>query len=151
VKNRKQFFDTFARDSNFDPLVSTNWYSVTKESIKARKDSEYVLFHYRGNFIKALEHLYPNIGLNSSKFTSVQTHYWADAKNRRSFFDDFAADLNFDPLVPSNWYSVSKSVFEKRKGLASVLIHYQGSIPKALEHLYPNIKLDRKKFGQKKQ
>lgn len=27
---RKGFFESFARDNNFDPLVNTNWYLVYK-------------------------------------------------------------------------------------------------------------------------
>ena len=35
--NRKKFFDDFARDHNFDPLVPRNWYSVTSDQIKAAR------------------------------------------------------------------------------------------------------------------
>jgi hypothetical protein len=31
---------------------------------------------------------------------------WTKPENRRQFFDDFAALREFDPLVPSNWYSI---------------------------------------------
>ena len=34
---------------------------------------------------------------------------------RRQFFDDFARAANFDPLSPSNWYSVKlESILEKK-------------------------------------
>ena len=37
--------------------------------------------------------------------------YWDDTKNQRSFMMSFAQDKGFDPLVPTNWYSVSTESF----------------------------------------
>ena len=34
------------------------------------------------------------------------TGYWEDVENQRRFFDDLAAELNFDPLVAENWLQV---------------------------------------------
>ena len=31
-----------------------------------------------------------------------------EEKNRREFFDDFAANCGFDPLSAEKWYSVTK-------------------------------------------
>lgn len=33
---------------------------------------------------------------------------WKDMNNQREFFDSFAAERNFDPLIPENWYSFTK-------------------------------------------
>jgi hypothetical protein len=33
--------------------------------------------------------------------------YWDDPVRRKEFFDSFAKESKFDPLVPENWYSVS--------------------------------------------
>lgn len=35
--NRKAFFDSFAKENDFDPLVAENWYSVTGEKINRQK------------------------------------------------------------------------------------------------------------------
>jgi hypothetical protein len=32
---------------------------------------------------------------------------WADEHNRKQFFDSFARENGFDPLVPENWYLVT--------------------------------------------
>lgn len=32
------------------------------------------------------------------------TNDWSETSNHKRFFDDFAAEHNFDPLVASNWY-----------------------------------------------
>ena len=33
--------------------------------------------------------------------------YWNDADNRRSFFEKYAKEHGFNPLVPENWYTIS--------------------------------------------
>ena len=33
--------------------------------------------------------------------------HWSDPDNHRVFFDSIAAQSNFDPLLPHNWYSMS--------------------------------------------
>lgn len=30
--------------------------------------------------------------------------FWKDRKNRRNFFENYAKENGFDPLVPDNWY-----------------------------------------------
>jgi hypothetical protein len=38
-------------------------------------------------------------------FHRSNTSPWIDPKNRRKFFEDYARQKNFDPLVPENWLS----------------------------------------------
>ena len=33
---------------------------------------------------------------------------WKESSNRRKFFENYAKDQRFDPLVPQNWYNQSK-------------------------------------------
>lgn len=77
---------------------------------------------------KALQSLFPNIGLDRTKFIAlcnlpfiiilfiyfvigekllicILQAKWHDAGYRRKFFEDYAAENNFDPLVSSNWYT----------------------------------------------
>lgn len=35
--NRRKFFEDYARDNDFDPLVASNWYSQTRNHIMAYK------------------------------------------------------------------------------------------------------------------
>ena len=75
--------------------------------------------YYEGNLGKALLHVFPNIGLDTSLFEgtmykmimiSVEVTFilgcgnWKD--KRRKVFLDFARKSGFDPYVPSNWYPV---------------------------------------------
>lgn len=41
--------------------------------------------------------------------------HWEEEQNRKKFFDTIASENSFDPLVPNNWYSVSKSGVLKYK------------------------------------
>jgi hypothetical protein len=40
---------------------------------------------------------------------------WKDIHARRRFFEHVAKKLNFDPLIPSNWYTLSFSSIKKIK------------------------------------
>lgn len=41
--------------------------------------------------------------------------HWGEVKNRKKFFDDFASDRNFDPLISENWYSITTKDVEGTK------------------------------------
>lgn len=83
--------------------------------------------YYDGQRISsALIHLFPEVNFDKNKFTVhsilyssllfiIHSHvllinkieqYWAEAKNRRQFFEDFAAKKGFDPLSASHWYHI---------------------------------------------
>lgn len=34
-------------------------------------------------------------------------NHWANKENRRLFFEKYAKDKGFDPLVPQNWYEAN--------------------------------------------
>lgn len=70
--------------------------------------------------------IYPDIGLQLFRFSIIPRNYysfslffypfvvndklgnhWADANNRKEFFDNFAKEHDFDPLVPENWYQIT--------------------------------------------
>lgn len=79
---------------------------------------------FKGSYSNALMSLFPEIGLDSSKFKRVPRmdnnfyyfyncfvliwfsgSHWMTMKNKM-FFDNFARQRGFDPLVASNWYGV---------------------------------------------
>jgi hypothetical protein len=41
-------------------------------------------------------------------FTVKTSKYWMDTHNRKAFFLEFAKSKNFDPLLPENWYAISR-------------------------------------------
>lgn len=89
--------------------------------------------------------------------------YWENRYNRRAFFTQYARANGFDPLVPDNWYAVSKNivldgkVFIQRckikylfclKDSIYLLELYNRELIDALVDLFPNIGLDPCKFAE---
>lgn len=90
-KNMRDFFDSFAHTFGFDPLIPDNWYNVPQKDVLqhvCKFDYAFlcnnnfiykngngisVLYHYKNSVIKALLDVYPNIGLNISKFKIVNS------------------------------------------------------------------------------
>lgn len=80
--------------------------------------------YYTGSLVKALVHAYPEIGFNENKFPFVSSrqlliviidemtnctleYYWQDKSNRRKLLEEYAVSKKFDPLIPTNWYSIT--------------------------------------------
>eukprot|EP00026_Physarum_polycephalum_P009772 Phypoly_transcript_09908.p1 GENE.Phypoly_transcript_09908~~Phypoly_transcript_09908.p1 ORF type:complete len:313 (+),score=46.93 Phypoly_transcript_09908:110-1048(+) len=160
-RHRKTFFDEIAKAHSFDPRVATNWYKISEATITSKQGSSKVLRYYNGNIAKAIEKLY-GIVISTDKFVGKKTvgekapsnpflsgfwldkhrrGFWESPKNRKQFFDEFARENNFDPLLPENWYQVTERSVLFYKYSSSVLRYYEGSFTKALESLYPDIGL----------
>eukprot|EP00026_Physarum_polycephalum_P000668 Phypoly_transcript_00669.p1 GENE.Phypoly_transcript_00669~~Phypoly_transcript_00669.p1 ORF type:complete len:889 (+),score=100.09 Phypoly_transcript_00669:213-2879(+) len=146
TKRKKLFFEQFAKDKGFDPLVAENWYSVTREDLEARKEFTGIMKEFRGSFIRALQDVFPAIQLNTSKFSIPGKKHWRVERNRKSFFEQYAKDNGFDPLVAENWYAVRSEKILARKFSSMVVRYYGGSVRKALLTLYPNIGLRAENF-----
>lgn len=73
-------------------------------------------------------------------------HYWQDLNNQKQFFVDFAKEKKFDPLIPHNWYQVSKNDLLHSKGIGSILPYYKGRISLALLQVFNDIGLDEEKL-----
>jgi len=135
----------FAKSRKFDPLVPDNWYGVTAETVAAFSGNPTLLTWY-GGFVGSLMNIFPDIGLDESKFVTKRRNYWANEKNRRNFFLEIAAAHKFDPLTPHYWYNIKMGTLLGGKGSGSVLHFYQGDFKLALLHLFPDIGLDKTKF-----
>eukprot|EP00026_Physarum_polycephalum_P001892 Phypoly_transcript_01895.p1 GENE.Phypoly_transcript_01895~~Phypoly_transcript_01895.p1 ORF type:complete len:897 (+),score=113.58 Phypoly_transcript_01895:334-3024(+) len=148
-KRMRRFFEEFARTKGFDPLVTENWYKVNRTSIEETKHGTEILAQC-GGFTKALTSLFPELHIDVRRFKKHSPDYWKDLKNRRKFFENFAANKNFDALVPSNWLSVTKEEIMSSKGGETVLQYYSKSVSKALFHLFPDIGLVKDHFESPK-
>lgn len=42
-------------------------------------------------------------------FIYTNTIDWSSVENRRNFFEKYAKENKFDPLLPENWYSQSRA------------------------------------------
>jgi hypothetical protein len=55
-------------------------------------------------------------GYNELEIMCIYTQFnlasnWEDVRNRKLFFEKYAEENGFDPLVPQNWYKVKKDKF----------------------------------------
>jgi len=151
-KNKRKFFDDIAAKQGFDPLNPENWYSLEYSVVLNEKSGTTILKAYKYSITSALQHVYPEIGLDLSKFSTSSKRFWS-TNNKRNYFNEFAQKLGFDPRIANNWYSISESYFIENKGLKTMVsLCYNNSISDALVDLYPDIGLDKSNFnfGDKK-
>eukprot|EP00026_Physarum_polycephalum_P001631 Phypoly_transcript_01633.p1 GENE.Phypoly_transcript_01633~~Phypoly_transcript_01633.p1 ORF type:complete len:1064 (+),score=132.57 Phypoly_transcript_01633:31-3192(+) len=142
-KERRKFFETYAAQHSFDPLIPGNWYNQPEASIWETKGAKEVMFYHNGEVVQALIDLFPEIGLQKSVFLADQK--WEEAENRINFFKLFAVEYNFDPNVPENWYRTAILVMSQ-KGANSVMSQHEGSVSQALIDLFPSIGFEQVKF-----
>jgi len=135
----------YAKANNFDPLIPRNWYLQPRHKIMAVQGAQGVLSYYNSSIPKALSSLFPDIGLDITKFHN-QLNFWDKSDNQLRFFESYADKYNFDPLNPNNWYSQSKRKIMAIKGAHRIAHYHGGSITNALEHLFPTIGLDHSKL-----
>ena len=87
-KNRRSFYERFAKRQGFDPLVAANWYPVTRSVVFARNEvhstpssllpsflsmsyeqnSDLILKIHNGKFIRSLVELFPDVAFDEAKF-----------------------------------------------------------------------------------
>lgn len=46
---------------------------------------------------------------------------WKESARRREFFERYAKDNNFDPLIPENWYNINFGGFFSLKVLQIII------------------------------
>eukprot|EP00026_Physarum_polycephalum_P002151 Phypoly_transcript_02156.p1 GENE.Phypoly_transcript_02156~~Phypoly_transcript_02156.p1 ORF type:complete len:735 (+),score=101.72 Phypoly_transcript_02156:694-2898(+) len=144
VENRRLFFENYARENGFEPLVPENWYSQSGKAIMQSKDAQKVIYFHEGSISRALLDLFPEIGFDKSKFWNLPL--WNKPSRRRKFFENFAKENNFDPLNAHVWYQQSARRMKVVKGASRVLEYHGHSISKALMDLFPEVEWDKSKF-----
>eukprot|EP00026_Physarum_polycephalum_P003234 Phypoly_transcript_03244.p1 GENE.Phypoly_transcript_03244~~Phypoly_transcript_03244.p1 ORF type:complete len:742 (+),score=88.29 Phypoly_transcript_03244:221-2446(+) len=142
--NRRKFFENYAKENNFDPLQPHAWYAQPLSKIAHHERARGVLPHYGESIPRALAELFPDIGIDYSKFVQYVRR---DVNNRRQFFERYAKENDFDPLVPENWYYQSRDKILAIKDARKILRKHNSSLSKALVDLFPNIGLERSKFN----
>jgi len=99
-----------------------------------------VMAYHQNNVAKALVDCFPAIGLDPTGFLWLQSK-WRDPANRRKFFEDYAKEQLFDPLIAENWYSQTKDNIMSKKGAFSVINFYKCNMANALISLFPDLGL----------
>eukprot|EP00026_Physarum_polycephalum_P002482 Phypoly_transcript_02489.p1 GENE.Phypoly_transcript_02489~~Phypoly_transcript_02489.p1 ORF type:complete len:757 (+),score=113.72 Phypoly_transcript_02489:481-2751(+) len=146
--NMRAFFEQFAQERNFDPLVPENWYSLPALEVYKSKGAATIINYFKGGYASALVSIFPDIGLSTSQFSSLPRNYWGDVANRRAALEAFARSQGFDPLIPEHWYNITSNTVKAATETHgdTVLNYYGGSFVKSLIHLFPDIGLDVDQF-----
>lgn len=101
-------------------------------------------------------------------------HWTGDGQNTKSFFDNYAQKRNLDPQNPRSWFNVTqKDILQQpvslnysfinlfihfifvilnllffNKGGPSILYHFNGSVVRAIAHVYPDLDLQEAQFDK---
>jgi hypothetical protein len=124
-----------------------DWYSISYSTV-IESGGRPVIVQYNNSLYKMLKTVYPeypyhtiySIGNNtrypwvSWKFSRVPRGFWSSLQNQRLFLDDMA--LKMDVKSVDDWYSVTRSKVIQHGG-AGLLKHYNGSVAKMLQTVYP--------------
>eukprot|EP00026_Physarum_polycephalum_P003386 Phypoly_transcript_03397.p1 GENE.Phypoly_transcript_03397~~Phypoly_transcript_03397.p1 ORF type:complete len:737 (+),score=68.96 Phypoly_transcript_03397:178-2388(+) len=135
----QSFFKKVAHSEGFDPLVAENWYSVSTQTVVNYKGAHAIINQFK-SLHSALIGVFPNIGLDPTKFDRKPNSYWSNLDNQKRVLDDFAKEKKFDPLNPENWYQhLRTEEVEQFKDGPTVLLKNNNSPAKALMNIYPSI------------
>eukprot|EP00026_Physarum_polycephalum_P001762 Phypoly_transcript_01764.p1 GENE.Phypoly_transcript_01764~~Phypoly_transcript_01764.p1 ORF type:complete len:946 (-),score=154.63 Phypoly_transcript_01764:299-3136(-) len=141
-QTRRTFFDDFARARHFNPLVAENWYAVKAAEIRACEGGAGVLRYYDGSYVRALMALYPKIGLKPSGFLRTPVNYWDDRRNRRKFFEEFAALKKFTTRQAAPWYGYEPADFEEVFPKEAKALFQRFPWPEVLVTAFPEVHFD---------
>jgi len=135
LTKQRQFFENYAKENNFDPLVPDYWYSHA-DDIEKIKYARKIIHIHSDSLSASLIHLFPEVNFERSKFRKVP-FYFQNTSNRRKLFEKYALENKFDPLVPENWYTHSNKHILLFKGAHAVIKYHKKNIPRALTELFP--------------
>eukprot|EP00026_Physarum_polycephalum_P002130 Phypoly_transcript_02134.p1 GENE.Phypoly_transcript_02134~~Phypoly_transcript_02134.p1 ORF type:complete len:738 (+),score=96.58 Phypoly_transcript_02134:691-2904(+) len=147
-KKIRRYFETIAKEKGIDPLVPEAWYSFSPHHFKEFKGAMSLLSLFGGSVVNALTYLFPEIGLDPFKFEYFYYSFWNKVENRRAFFENLAQDLGFDPLISENWYPFTIANINNKRARDILRSHYESSLPRAVMHLFPEVKCLKRKFAQ---
>eukprot|EP00026_Physarum_polycephalum_P000178 Phypoly_transcript_00178.p1 GENE.Phypoly_transcript_00178~~Phypoly_transcript_00178.p1 ORF type:complete len:1068 (-),score=137.60 Phypoly_transcript_00178:3031-5769(-) len=139
-KNRRALLELYAHRNGFDPLTPDNWYTQSRKKIAATVGCREVLFYYKNSLTKTLIALFPEIEFDQRKLSASK---YLEESTRRKFFENYAAEYGFDPLIPENWYKTPRSKINALKGIKHILFYHK-TIAQALLDLFPEIGLDKR-------
>eukprot|EP00026_Physarum_polycephalum_P002046 Phypoly_transcript_02050.p1 GENE.Phypoly_transcript_02050~~Phypoly_transcript_02050.p1 ORF type:complete len:789 (+),score=103.44 Phypoly_transcript_02050:501-2867(+) len=147
ASHRRRFFLNFAKANKFDPQDPTNWRLHLKK-LKLSKHAMNVLAYHGNSATKALSDLFPELSWDSLASRQVFNGTWQIETQRRRFFENFALEHRFDPLVAESWYLKTRKVLAA-KNSQKVLSYHGNSVTQALQDLFPDVSWESSKYYQK--
>lgn len=150
---RREFLDSVYLKLNL--RKSSDWGKVTQKTIIECGGRYLLLRCYSGSIFRMLKDVYSDIDWKKDWFQNLKSNkgHWFRTSNRKSFFESLAKDLNIK--TQQDWAKLTNRKLAKMGALSILNEYYQGSLFKALQHLFPGIfprlltKLQRNILGTK--
>eukprot|EP00026_Physarum_polycephalum_P008715 Phypoly_transcript_08813.p1 GENE.Phypoly_transcript_08813~~Phypoly_transcript_08813.p1 ORF type:complete len:461 (+),score=66.03 Phypoly_transcript_08813:3-1385(+) len=140
----RQFFEEFFRSKGLDPRKPESFYGTKLKDVLEKKGGHSAVYHHRKLLAKVFLDVFPDIGLESSKFDLAEKN----KLHRRSIFESFAAKRDLNPLVPENWYNIAPKDITQEKGGWNLMDHYGRNLRKALIDVFPDVNFVESRFAR---
>jgi hypothetical protein len=123
-----------------------NWYQVKQDQVVALGGYTLLKSYYNGSLGWALMGAFPDHAWLPWLFREVPKGVWTNMVYQQRYFEWLAKRLQISEL--SDWYTVSTSQIYKHGGRGLLNNHYDGSLTKALAHVYPTHPWEQWRFKQ---
>lgn len=139
VNSQRKYLTWLSKVLNHKSL--DDWYTVTSKTLRSY-GARGLLIDYT-NLFEALQQIYPEHNWNIFKYKPIPSSYFQESTFRLQFFSYIEKELNIQN--PNCWYKFSSNDIKKLGG-DSFLNVYDGSLQKALQFFYPDVKWNTFKF-----
>ena len=133
IEKRRSFFDCLKTKLGYTSF--DDWYKLSIGDI-CKHGGRGLLHYYNNSPSQALIDVYPDHNWLMWKFNILPKGYWDDFENRRAYFDWLGKKLGFNNML--DWYNVTTEDIYLYNGKSLLVNCYGGSLPQALQHLYPD-------------
>jgi hypothetical protein len=120
-----------------------SFYKLVTVTIQQFGATALITNFYHGSLIEAMQDVYTCHNWNRWKFQNVESQFWDNVENRRSFMDTLGKELEFYQM--EDWYSISKRQIVDKGGI-SLLNKYGQSPSKLVMSVYTEHQWDTTKF-----
>jgi len=100
-----------------------------------------LLAQYNYSSLSLFSSLFPDFNWDPIKFGKVPNNYWASRENQRSLMEDIRSKLGIQEGDYVAWYKVSNKKIANNGG-AGILNHFDGSLCRLLQQVYPEFAWD---------
>lgn len=129
TKNQRQHLEWVGKQLGVSHL--DDWYKFASSEV--RKRAPFISTYHRSSLYEALKNLFPEHNWNPSRFKTVPKGHWSEVEAQREHLNKVGKELGVTKL--DDWYKFTSVEFRKRALFINK--YYNGSLPEALQHLYP--------------
>jgi hypothetical protein len=105
--------------------------------------------NYHGSVSNALLAIFPNYSASKTDADARTSYgYWKEHHNQKQLFDEIGKEFGIDNTNLDGWYSIKYGDVIEKKGVSSVLSHYNCSLIQSLQNIYKDKDWQVWKFDQ---